>query len=709
MDASVPPDTSPESPSAEQSDTIVRSDKAALSRDLSDFLIELSIGIHKHAMYPADHPSLRPAANSVTEKLTGLLDERATLSIGVARDQLVIEGFATDQSHAVLRDLASRLHSHHLGAISFASGVTGFEVEQFLKLVAIDANRSGEPLGLGPASRRQEQPHIRLYPVAYDRLELADEELGAEDRKAREAKTRAAQLWVGLARAALALEQIENDDELTDAEPSLVARAISQHERGSAYDQVIVGYLLQIADEVKTAGGSDALALKNRITKLVSHLEQHTLRHLLEMGGDRKQRIRFLLDANQAMSIDAVVKLVTAAAQTEGQTISDSYLRILMKLRDHAERGSAGRRGPADQFVRDQIGELVRDWTLKDPNPDEYTLALQQMAASDPMFRVSSERIYKPEPERIVQMAIEVNTSGPTVTAAVNSLVKSHQIKWLVDTVNDAKSAAVKGAIWRDLATTARLAEILKTEPLDVEGLDGLLPRLGAEGAEPMLEALMESESRQARRVLLDRIVRLGHAVAPLAVARLADSRWYVQRNMLAIIAELPELPEGFRPQDFFDHPDERVRREALRLMFNHPEHRERAICRALADGDGRTIRLGLTAAQDDCPKAAISLVVSRATSSGSDELRVSAIRVLGTIKERAGLDVLLKLTRPRRSFLGTRLPAKTPEYLAALRALQRHREKPEVARVLAAAARSRDEEVAAAATRRRASGMHND
>jgi len=35
--------------------------KAALSRDLGDFLIELSIALHEHAMYPEGHPSLAPA------------------------------------------------------------------------------------------------------------------------------------------------------------------------------------------------------------------------------------------------------------------------------------------------------------------------------------------------------------------------------------------------------------------------------------------------------------------------------------------------------------------------------------------------------------------------------------------------------------------------------------------------------------------------
>ena len=33
-------------------------ESAALSKELSDFLLELSIGLHKNAIYPAGHPLL---------------------------------------------------------------------------------------------------------------------------------------------------------------------------------------------------------------------------------------------------------------------------------------------------------------------------------------------------------------------------------------------------------------------------------------------------------------------------------------------------------------------------------------------------------------------------------------------------------------------------------------------------------------------------
>jgi hypothetical protein len=317
-DPTQPPTTPPAAPRAPRPSTAQRA--AALPRDLSDFLIEFSIALHKHAMYPGGHPTLEPAAAAVASRLETLLAERGTLSLGVAREQLVIEGVATDPRNPVLHDLADRLHRHHLGAISFGRGVSWRELEEALKMLAVDADRNEGPIGLRPATRIATWPHLKLYPITFDRLELVGDE--GEGGGGDVSRGRAAQLWVGLARAALAAEDVKDepqqekvpepfafrpepkpltDDELdaavdkmeaagdmleAPAEPQQVAKAIESHERGTAYDQVIVGYLLQIADELKSAGGAAAVALKKKMSRLISALEPSTLERLLDMGGD---------------------------------------------------------------------------------------------------------------------------------------------------------------------------------------------------------------------------------------------------------------------------------------------------------------------------------------------------------------------------------------------------------------------------------------
>ncbi|HWL84876.1 MAG TPA: hypothetical protein VNO21_03700, partial [Polyangiaceae bacterium] len=125
-------------------------------------------------MYPEGHPSLAPAAAGVVRRGEALLQERPTLSLGVARNQLIIEGVATDPKHPVLAELAGRLHRHHLGAATFSRGITAEEVGEVLKTLAVEADRSAQPLGLGDPERLRAWPHVRLHSLTYERLELLD-------------------------------------------------------------------------------------------------------------------------------------------------------------------------------------------------------------------------------------------------------------------------------------------------------------------------------------------------------------------------------------------------------------------------------------------------------------------------------------------------------------------------------------------------------
>src|SRR5467141_4957337 len=154
-------------------------EKAALSRELADFLIELSIALHKHSMYPEGHPSLAPAAASVTRRAEHLFESRGTLALGVARQQLVIEGVATHPKNPLLSELAGRLHRHHLGAVTFHRGLRVNEVVDVLKTLAVEAERTGQPLGLGAPEQLRAWEHVRLHPVTYERLELLQEDAAA--------------------------------------------------------------------------------------------------------------------------------------------------------------------------------------------------------------------------------------------------------------------------------------------------------------------------------------------------------------------------------------------------------------------------------------------------------------------------------------------------------------------------------------------------
>ena len=695
----------------------VPAEKAALSRELADFLIELSIALHKHAMYPEGHPSLAPAAAGVARRAEHLFEGRSTLALGVARQQLVIEGVATDVKNPLLAELAGRLHRHHLGAITFQRGLRVSEVGDVLKTLAIEADRSGEPLGLGPPEQLRAWDHIRLHPVTYERLELLEEDEQAPSSDAKGAKERGlrgSQLWVGLARAALMADALAADDAPPPpTEPAVIAKAIDENQHGAAYDQVIVGYLLQIADELKHTGGAEAVALRRRTSKLVGALQPATLRRLIEMGGDSAQRTKFAIDATHGLAVDAVLDIVRAMADASHRTISDPLVRMLSKLAQHAEQGPAEKRARADEALRDQVRDLLHGWTLDDPNPDGYRRALQKMTAASPAAIPRNDGQQAAEPLRIVQTAVEAGALGFAAWRAVERLVAEHHIGELVDVLAASADASSERApvradmapLWTRVTSPDVVRQLATNEPPDFITLDRVLPRLHVDAFEPLLDVLGASESRTTRRGLLDRLTRAPRELGPVIATRLArEMPWYVTRNLLLILDGLPALPDGFSTAAFIAHQDARVRREALKVSLKVPAERERALIGALRDDDPRTVRLALTHALEDCPPPALPLITQIALDQAmTSELRVLAIKVLSRVRSTAALNTLLQLADGGTSWLGRpKLAVRSLELLAALMALAASwRNDGRAAAVLALAAASKDPDIRSAVIRR--------
>src|SRR6266516_2393063 len=683
-------------------------EKAALSRELADFLIELSIALHKHAMYPEGHPSLAPAAGGVTRRAEHLFEGRSTLALGVARQQLVIEGVATDAKNPLLAELAGRLHRHHLGAVTFHRGLRTSEVSDVLKTLALEAERTGAPLGLGMPEQLRAWEHIRLHPVTYERLELLQEDAAAAPADAgKERGLRGAQLWVGLARAALVAEAVVADDAPPPAsEPTMIAKAIDDHPRSAAYDQVIVGYLLQIADELKHSGGAEATALRRRTSKLVGALQPGTLRRLIEMGGDNAQRTKFAIDATHGLAVDAVLDIVRAMADASHKTVSDPLVRMLSKLAQHAEQGTLEARPQADEALREQVRDLLTGWTLDDPNPDAYGRALHRMVAASTPAQQRSEVAQTAEPLRILQTAVEAGVLGFAAWRAVERMLAEHNVGPLVQLLESSPHGSVD-PLWARLTAPDVVRQLAASEPPDFPSLDHLLPRLPVTGFEPLLDVLGASEYRTTRRGLLDRLARAPRELGVRIVARLAgEIPWYVTRNLLLILDGLPVLPDGFSAAAFLAHPDVRVRREAVKVALKIPAERERALLGGLQDSDARMGRLALTAALEDCPPAALPLVTKLAQDHATaSELRVLAIKVLGRTGNSTALATLLQIVDGGTSWLGrARLAARSLEVLAALMALSiGWRNDKDAGKMLAMAAASEDPDVrnAAIGTRR--------
>lgn len=678
-------------------------ESAALSKELSDFLIELSIGLHKHAIYPPGHPMLSDTTSELSRRLVALLKERAALSLGVARNQLIIEGVATEETNPVLRDLAGRLHRHHLGALKFSAGVTEDELTDMLATVAVDAGRLPRPLGLEGPEVLTQWPHVRLFPLTFAQLQLLEEDPNADsDEPGTSTGSRAAALWVGLARAALVAESTQLDSESTEAvDPAVVAQAIEGHKKDAAYDQVVVGYLLQIAEELKSRTGREATALQRRISQLIGQLSPETLQRLLEMGGDKRQRRRFVMDASQGLAVDAVVELVRAAAETGKQSVSHSMVRMLSKLADHAESAEPVARTQADTALREQVRQLMQGWELEDPNPDGYREALEKMAMAAPRIENAVDR-FPIEPERLLAMGLEIETLGDQVWRSVDLMSAQEDLAPVLNLVDNAPALWMRSTLWRHVATPVRLRQQLELDALDAPTLARIVKRMGLAALDPLLEAFERADDSRRQQQLVELLECIGDVAGQDLLLRMRGGlRWALLRPLLVMLGRHPEWEAGYRAADWLDHADAAVRREALRQQLRAEDSRDAAIVRALADADERNVRLGLGAAMTNCPRNAATVLRARADDDLlSPDLRALGIRALASDRAPDTARWLAKrVVREGKLLKRPTLASKTPEMLAAVEGLAIHWATDSAAReALAMAAASPDAEIASAA-----------
>jgi hypothetical protein len=689
----------------------------AISRELADFLLELSITLNKHAIYPSKHPLLDLAIYGVANRLALLFDEqRESLSIGVARRQLIIEGVATDPYNPVLKELAQRLHKHHVGALKFVRGIGREELADALAALALDPIRTEKPIGHDLERVGELWEHVRFFPLTYDRLQLIEDDGSGEPAGPDQMGAgRATQLWIGLARAALVSDTSaasttstprEEADDNAALEPASVARAIDEHQREEAYDQVIVGYLLQIGEELRTTDGPEAVGLQRRVSRLVGSLKESTLGKLLEMGGDKAQRRKFLLDASQGVTVEAVIDLVKAASAAEGQTVSHSMLRMLSKLGHHPSAG--GPRQKSDPTIRDVMRRLVDDWSLDDPNPEAYRKVLENMSSSGGNGDAAASAVpTECEPERMVQIAIEVGAMGPQVRAAMSALCKSGRASVLLDLVERAPDADAGAPVWEFLLGERVLDALLDQERVDFPLVGRFARRIGVPAAPLLVTATNAYEDAKIRVQFYELLESLGDGVGPTVADGISGAPPVVQRELIALIGRLGAMPANFSVMDYLLNPEPLVRREAVRLLMRDPRARDEAAMAALSDVDDRVVFVGLTAAQDNCPPGAVDLIKHRVDRGELDsQLRTMGIRLVAHQSPPEVLGWLLGfVVSETRWSRRPKLRPSTPEMLAALSMIASlWSDDPATAAAIRLAEQSKDAEVRAKVAHKRSS-----
>jgi len=444
---------------------------------------------------------------------------------------------------------------------------------------------------------------------------------------------------------------------------------------------------------VDTRSDPDAGAVLTGLSELVLSLDVSILAAVIRAENDLDRHLDFVCAAGERLPVDAMVRFATAVASAFGREYPVPLQTLVERLAVRARTLPSPADREADALLRQQLVALFRSWSSR-----QGTHPRRETQASSRTRRRKSGRA-SAEADRILEMAVECNATGAGVWTALNEVVEEGGTGTVIDRIKMApEDSATAAAVMKRIGTPQELRRLLKREPFDGAAVDALLRGLGLSAAKVMLEELVESTERLTRRYLMDRLARFGPEIRPLIEGRLRDQRWFVQRNMIALMRSAKCLADSPTVHRFVSHKDARVRRESVLWALENPATKDEILARALGDADPSVLRPSLQAARGGLPAVAVPVLARRLLDADfPPEFRVLSINLLGRSGSVLALEALLHFAQNGKTLFGKpRIAAKSPEMLAALAAIARSwPTERRAAALLAQARKTRDDDIA--------------
>ncbi|HET8733244.1 MAG TPA: HEAT repeat domain-containing protein [Anaeromyxobacteraceae bacterium] len=496
---------------------------------LGELFRDLAVAGRAVASYPRGHPSTASGLAKAHATLSALLAETGPIELGAARDALL----RGDERHAspTASQLARLLRRRRAAALFLEPGATVDELETLLRALAVDPRAAAESGPLSAELAAAGLVHVRVSDLDFSSLALVD---GEVDPTAPEAGPLAQRI----VRRLVAGGAIPVD-----------ARAAWLGAGRTDADLLQLLFATAGSDAALGGWGPAAFAVAVEVAS-------EERRALLSADGPGRGGEEAPADPVATLADGRVATLRRAFAADDVDTLRDAgdpaaTVAALLALPEEGEPP------PLPAGAAAFRSELAAPTGERDPAPVLLDLAEHPeapaaaapaiLARFDPALRrvLAAGRIRQATAlvDRVQRRAGEPGDRAEAFRACAAAASGSEAVEALAAPLADLPDEAVAQAA-------------------------SLVQRLDPSAIRYLLDVLARTENRRARFRLLDVLARLGPAVARDAEALLGDPRWYVVRNMLLLLRRVGDNRSVPAVRRCVDHPDLRVRLEAIHNLF---------------------------------------------------------------------------------------------------------------------------------------------
>ena len=639
----------------------------------------LAIAWKNLAAYPPGHPALAASLVLAHRRLQDLLTATGSAVLGVARDGLVCGQEKVTSSHA--RDLARALYLREVALLRFEAGVTAAELESLLRSISLDAGRSDAPALSGQLAAAG-VTHVGVELVDFSQIRVTDDLTTVVSPTPT--------LWDDLLRAILAGHTLSAEGHrLVDSGEAATARGVA------TILEEVMGAGSKRADGGSSAGSGERAQLAEAMSQVVGkHFSGASAERMLA-AGQIAELVRALPEDIRGAIVAAAMRAL-ASDESAGDLLKvladsaapDTILQALRIIKEevplsshalrllHALSGvspSLSRQVAApDQALLAELSVLFLEDDVDRYNPEDHkelltfialevpTLAAEVADLGDRMASLTDDAVADQLAAASIEMLIRIGGQEGTdvLLSGLEGVFRDYVSRGRLDAAavlaEDLKSignddamapgvqAQVEAAMSR-LCTPESVLAIL--EALNRRGdhsrslAQRLLDALGGAAAREFLVALAEETDKSRRRRILELLVSFGPSIAGPSREMLGDRRWYVVRNMVVILQRIGDrgaLPEV---RQCADHPDLRVRLEAIKYLFAHdPEVPRDLLARAIHDPDPKTAEAAVTLSGNygirEAVEPLLEIVAAWDVLGRRRSIRLKALKALGEIAD---------------------------------------------------------------------------
>jgi hypothetical protein len=566
---------------------------------------ELAGAYRNVSSYPKGHPVVVQACERAADMLARLCANRETITLGVARDTLMIGEGSLGTLVPAARNYVRTLAHHGVALLTFRKGVTAVEIEGFCQILVEKRAEISANGGIDHVVRGAGIRHLEVSSIQYDAFQAVEKVSGKDGSQQGPIRhslweTFISRLMDGTDDTCLSGSDLDTPASLEDMSRMVNSRPQKSMPRMAAALEELIQ---EAGGEQLSAEGKLALAkIGEFIGGLSPELRRLFFNNLLQSC---QQHDFSVMEVMPFLPTSAALELF--ACSLESDVVLPSHIMNSMEqLADAFAKGSSQtppaaqkmqseredsfqiifREDIVDTFVPadylDTLKTLVTSQGIPEPSRDDFqeqlgTLTDEKIESA--VSRIILESLSLAGPEQLV--ALQQNLQDLCrffLEVGDFHSLENMYVRLCGLPFENEELAALKEDVLQTFQTPEFIEEVLNGVENwgkdKFEEIGELIQRVGKPFVEPLLDRLAEEDRLTLRRYLLDQLVKMSDLAKEAACARMGDCRWYFIRNLVTILEHSgdPEVLLHLRKAAIFPHPKVRQRVIEAFQFFGDPD-----------------------------------------------------------------------------------------------------------------------------------------